>query len=292
MDDSVDIQQLEHFFSDFQIYRLRPGNIIRLVRYALGLSSREFAKKTGLSQTDITRCELGQKPIPEKKLWVFLERLNSVCPIQCYSSYTITRAFYDKDKYGNPAPMPNKNENFKLDLSTCFQESVFRENYYKLILSSSLYSDYNGNSFHGIGVLRKLLWQVLHEKKYKYSKENDLIINDKVLSFIAFLLGLINYEQALDKKFFKKNILPQKNNIVEKFYNHNAFPFRLSSPSKENLWLIDFFMLMFQSFSIDFEERFVSVSLFPDIQPPENVTMCWESGLVFNFKKSNDTYHQ
>jgi len=83
----INNQVLERFFSNFQIYRFRPGNIIRIVRYALNLTAREFVKSTGVSQTDITRCELGQKPIPEKKLWVYQEKLNELCPIQCYSSY-------------------------------------------------------------------------------------------------------------------------------------------------------------------------------------------------------------
>lgn len=285
----MNIQHLEHFFSDFQIYRLRPGNIIRLVRYALGLSSREFAKKTGLSQTDITRFELGQKPIPEKKMWIFFEKLSVTCPIQFYSSYAITRDVFNKDKYGNPIPRPDKGEYSKLDLNTCLKESIFRENYVKLILSSNLYSNYQGNSFHGIEVLRKLLWRVLHEVIYNHN-DSGFFDNEKVLSIITFLQGMISYDKLFDKVFLKKQIIPNKHDIINNLYNHIMHPNRPAD--NYIIWFVDLFMLMFYSFSIDFEERLVSVSLFEDIQPPKNLIMCWESGLVFNFQGPNNSCHQ
>jgi len=273
----MDIQQLEHFFSNFQIYRLRPGNIIRLVRYSLGLSSREFAKKTGLSQTDVIRCELGQKPVPEKKLWVFLERLNKICPIKCYSSYAYTRDPFERDSHGNLAPIPGKHENFKLDIANCFQESFFREKYFKLLLSKELHSNYQGNSYDGRKVLRYLVWRTLHEIIFNHPENKGLWVNDKVIFIIAFIQGIISYEHILDENFCRNHILPQKKEIIDYLFN------QMTHTYKEDFWIIDLYMLMFHSFNINFEDRFVSVSLFSDIQPPKNLVMCWESNLVFNF---------
>lgn len=275
----MNIQHFERFFSDFQIYRLRPGNIIKLVRHTLSLTTREFAKKTHLSQTDVVRCESGENLFSDQKMWLFLESVDKIFPYKCHSTYTTKRIPIFK----NLKTFPPKDGNFKLDFSVCFQESLFRENHFKFLLTPAPSGYYEGNHFYGHNVLRMLLFRFLQEKQYGHSANENISISEKVLYLIAWFQNIITHEQLFDMAFCKKNIYPQKDKIIDQLGD----PMVVTHTIKPNSWIIDLCMLIFTSFNINFEERCIQVNIYKDIEPPSDLTMCWETGLALSKNHSN-----
>lgn len=256
------------FFSDFQLYRLRTGNIIKIIRNTLNLTSRDFAKKTGLTQTDVVLCENGQRSIPEKKLSMFWDKMEKLFPYELYSSYVIDRRLDN-----NLSPIYRTT----IGIKKCLKISMFREKFFKSIIEN----DYLGKIIHA-----KLLFRLFIEMSYEYEYGNDkvLLISPKVLSFINYFQNNIDILRAIDLDYIEKYILTNETDIM-KYSMHY-----LHRPIIEHQ-VIDLLMLLFKSLSINLEDRFIGGNLYRDICAPKKITICWDSGLPFTDEILSNTYH-
>ncbi|SHE59866.1 hypothetical protein SAMN02745133_00754 [Desulforamulus putei DSM 12395] len=260
-----------NFFCDFQVYRLRPGNILKLIRTSLDLTTREFAKKTKLSQTDVVLCETGQRPFPEKKLFMFLDELEKLYQYDFFSTLVINR----KD---NLSPVIKK----KISLRESFTESMLRENFIKSIINIC---DQGFMFGFGRDLLRKLIFNLFIEKSYSYGYNNEIIFSPKVLSLITYFQGYVDIVKAINLDYIESNILNKDKDIIEAIILQSKHTF------KEDCWLIDICMLLFKSLSINLEDRFIEAHLYQDITPPKKITVCLETGLLFTDKILNNIYH-
>lgn len=254
---------LSSFFSDLQAYRLRPGRLINLIRIATNMTTREFAKRTGVNATDIVLCENGSRKFPEKKLLTFTENLKQIFPIESFSTY-----FWGR----NPVtllPTPSFDSPSKDNIGFCFIEAFNREEFLlKLYLNTSHYWEPVPIDIQIIDAIKRVIWRVFSKKE----QLNNFNLPLKIILLYAWYLRLIRTSDLLN--YYCNNTTPISAEELIKLIATNYV-----SDHYERSIIIDIFMLTFQALSINYEKRVLGVELYPDLTPPESLYICLDSYL-------------
>lgn len=236
------------FFSDIQLYRIRPGRLLSLFRNLSGMSTRQFARETGLSQTDVVLCESGERVFPGKKIFKF----NSWLELNYTYRPKSTRTVFLTSE-------PVKNES----IGYSFLESITRENFLRKFSSDDSI----------LQSLKSAVWALFTE-----DNENKIFnLSHKHLNLITWYVNIIKAEDV----FKNDSVIQNKDYFYKAWDTISHLPWPSSKEFSYRMpftTFLDFSMLMIYAYEFDFENASTRVTYYSDLKPEHpSVPISWIS---------------